>query len=107
MGNMLKAELKAKINQLWDRFWAGGLANPLTAIEQVSYLIFIKRLEELDEINKNRASFFACPALFNSLSSFPLLSQRKEPWAGKRTGTVRSTTSRAARKFPCIRPAAQ
>lgn len=52
---MLKAELKAKINQLWDRFWAGGLANPLTAIEQVSYLIFIKRLEELDEINKNRA----------------------------------------------------
>ena len=52
---MLKAELKSKINQLWDRFWAGGLANPLTAIEQISYLIFIKRLEEMDEINKNRA----------------------------------------------------
>ncbi len=52
---MLKAELKSKINQLWDRFWAGGLANPLTAIEQISYLIFIKRLEDMDEITKNRA----------------------------------------------------
>ncbi len=52
---MLKPELKAKINQIWDRFWSGGLANPLTAIEQISYLIFIKRLEELDEINKSRA----------------------------------------------------
>jgi len=52
---MLKSELKSKINQLWDRFWSGGLANPLTAIEQISYLIFIKRLEEMDEINKNRA----------------------------------------------------
>jgi len=31
---MLKLELKAKINQIWDRFWFGGLANPLTAIEQ-------------------------------------------------------------------------
>ncbi len=45
---MLKAELKSKINQLWDRFWSGGIANPLTAIEQMSYLIFMKRLEDLD-----------------------------------------------------------
>src|SRR3989344_5493697 len=52
---MLKPELKSAINKLWDRFWAGGLANPLTAIEQISYLIFIKRLEELDEQNKQRA----------------------------------------------------
>ena len=45
---MLKAELKSRINQLWDRFWSGGIANPLTAIEQMSYLIFMKRLEDLD-----------------------------------------------------------
>jgi len=45
---MLKADVKSKINQLWDRFWSGGISNPLTAIEQMSYLIFMKRLEDLD-----------------------------------------------------------
>lgn len=45
---MLKPDLKSKINQLWDRFWSGGISNPLTAIEQMSYLIFMKRLEDLD-----------------------------------------------------------
>ncbi|USN45756.1 MAG: SAM-dependent DNA methyltransferase [Candidatus Woesearchaeota archaeon] len=52
---MLAAELKSKINKLWDKFWAGGLANPLTAIEQVSYLIFMKRLEDLDNLHMKRA----------------------------------------------------
>jgi len=52
---MLNSELKSAINKLWDKFWAGGLANPLTAIEQISYLIFIKRLEELDDENAKRA----------------------------------------------------
>jgi len=40
---MLNAEQKSKIDQLWDKFWAGGLTNPLTAIEQISYLSFMKR----------------------------------------------------------------
>ena len=30
-------ELKGKIDQLWNKFWAGGIANPLTAIEQITY----------------------------------------------------------------------
>jgi type I restriction enzyme M protein len=45
---MLDPELKTKINKLWNAFWAGGLANPLSAIEQISYLIFMKRLDDLD-----------------------------------------------------------
>jgi len=45
---MLDAELKSKINQLWDKFWSGGIANPLNAIEQMSYLLFMKRLEDED-----------------------------------------------------------
>jgi type I restriction enzyme M protein len=52
---MLDAELKSKINKLWDAFWAGGLANPLSAIEQISYLIFMKRLDDLDIHHKNAA----------------------------------------------------
>ncbi len=49
---MLDPELKSKINKLWDAFWAGGLSNPLSAIEQISYLIFMKRLDELDTQRK-------------------------------------------------------
>ncbi|BBF66023.1 SAM-dependent DNA methyltransferase [Acidithiobacillus sp. 'AMD consortium'] len=42
-------ELKSKIGQLWDKFWSGGISNPLTAIEQITYLLFMKRLDELDQ----------------------------------------------------------
>jgi type I restriction enzyme M protein len=45
---MLDSELKSKVNQLWDKFWSGGLTNPLQAIEQMSYLLFMKRLEDED-----------------------------------------------------------
>jgi type I restriction enzyme M protein len=51
---MLSPKLKSDIRQLWDAFWAGGVANPLTAIEQITYLVFLKRLEDLDiERGKN------------------------------------------------------
>jgi len=53
---MLEQNLKSKINQLWDKFWSGGIANPLTAIEQMSYLIFIKRIEDEDNKRAKRAT---------------------------------------------------
>lgn len=46
-------ELKSKIDQLWNKFWSGGISNPLTAIEQITYLLFMKRVCELD--NKKKA----------------------------------------------------
>src|SRR3989441_12814023 len=52
---MLDPAMKAKIDKLWNMFWSGGLSNPLTAIEQMSYLIFMKRLEDLDNVNTMRA----------------------------------------------------
>ncbi len=51
----LEPELKSKIDTLWDRFWSGGLSNPLSSIEQMSYLIFMKRLEDMDVAEENRA----------------------------------------------------
>lgn len=42
---MLTTEIKNKIQTLWDRLWAGGHSNPITAIEQISYLLFMKSLE--------------------------------------------------------------
>jgi type I restriction enzyme M protein len=41
-------QLKSKVDALWDKFWSGGIANPITAIEQMSYLIFLKRFEDMD-----------------------------------------------------------
>ena len=42
------SNIKQKVDSLWDKFWSGGISNPLTAIEQMSYLIFLKRLEDND-----------------------------------------------------------
>ncbi len=50
---MLDSDLKSKINQLWDKFWSSGISNPLQAIEQMSYLMFMKRLDD-DEIAKEK-----------------------------------------------------
>lgn len=52
---MLAPELKNQIKRLWNKFWEGGMANPLTAIEQISYLIFMKRLEDMDLVHKKAA----------------------------------------------------
>lgn len=45
--------LKSKISSLWNTLWGGGIANPLTAIEQISYLIFMKKLDD-NETNAER-----------------------------------------------------
>ncbi|RYG14266.1 MAG: SAM-dependent DNA methyltransferase [Chitinophagaceae bacterium] len=44
---MITGELKSKIDRIWDAFWSGGISNPLTVVEQITYLLFIKRLDEL------------------------------------------------------------
>ncbi len=54
---MLTPALRSKVDQLWDKFWSGGIANPLTAIEQISYLLFMRRLDALDEKRRGDAEF--------------------------------------------------
>ncbi|MFM0278653.1 class I SAM-dependent DNA methyltransferase [Paraburkholderia sediminicola] len=54
-------ELKSKIDQLWNKFWSGGISNPLTAIEQITYLLFMKRLDELDLKRQSDAEFTGEP----------------------------------------------
>ena len=53
---MLSKKLQQDVRFLWDAFWSGGIANPLTAIEQITYLIFLKRLEVMDDENAKRDS---------------------------------------------------
>jgi type I restriction enzyme M protein len=42
-------KLRSQVDSLWDKLWSGGLSNPLDAIEQLSYLIFLKQLDEREQ----------------------------------------------------------
>lgn len=49
--------LKSKIDELWKKFWAGGISNPLSAIEQITFLLFMKRMDRLDSEQQESADF--------------------------------------------------
>ncbi|MFD3757486.1 N-6 DNA methylase [Streptomyces sp. NPDC058622] len=51
----MTGELKSKIDRLWDAFWSGGISNPLEVIEQITYLMFIRRIDILEQAKENRA----------------------------------------------------
>lgn len=53
---MLTGDIKNKINQIWDAFWSGGISNPMEVIEQMTYLLFIKRLDELHTAREKKAN---------------------------------------------------
>lgn len=50
---MLNQNIKNKISNLWDMFWAAGTANPLTALEQISYLLFMRRAEDVGLVDED------------------------------------------------------
>lgn len=53
---MITGELKSKVDAIWDAMWAGGIANPMQVVEQLTYLLFIKRLDELHTLREKKAS---------------------------------------------------
>lgn len=53
---MITGELKNKIDKIWETFWTGGITNPLTVIEQFTYLLFIKGLDEVETKNEQEAA---------------------------------------------------
>ncbi len=53
---MITGELRSKIDRVWDAFWSGGISNPLEVIEQITYLMFIRRLEEIQTAKERRAN---------------------------------------------------
>ncbi len=65
---MITGELRSQVDRLWDAFWSGGISNPLEVIEQITYLLFIKRLDELHTAQEKRANRLKRPIenpLFN------------------------------------------
>ena len=53
---MITGELKSKVDNIWNTMWSGGISNPLSVIEQLTYLLFIKRLDELHILKEAKAA---------------------------------------------------
>ena len=53
---MLTGDIRNQIDQLWNAFWIGGISNPLEVIEQITYLLFIRRLDELHTLEERKAA---------------------------------------------------
>ena len=53
---MLSGEIRGQIDRIWDAFWTGGISNPLEVIEQITYLLFLRRLDELHTLEELKAT---------------------------------------------------
>lgn len=58
---MLTGDIRNQVDQIWNAFWSGGVSNPLSVIEQITYLLFIKRLDDLHTLEENKASTLGSP----------------------------------------------
>ena len=69
---MITGEIKSKVDKLWTTFWNNGISNPLSVIEQISYLLFIKRLDDLELAKERKAQRLGQPV------KNPLFSQEQQ-----------------------------
>ncbi|AYN39435.1 SAM-dependent DNA methyltransferase [Streptomyces dangxiongensis] len=58
---MITGDIKARIDRVWDTFWSGGISNPTDVIEQITYLLFIRRLDDLHTAALQRAQVLGRP----------------------------------------------
>ena len=52
---MITGDLESKVDRVWDAFWTGGISNPLEVIEQIPYLLFLKRRDDRQQLALRRA----------------------------------------------------
>src|ERR1035441_37407 len=52
---MINSNVRSQIDALWNAFWTGGISNPLEVIEQITYLLFLKRLDDLHTLEENKS----------------------------------------------------
>ncbi|HAU2307376.1 TPA: SAM-dependent DNA methyltransferase [Legionella pneumophila] len=53
---MITGDIKNKVDQIWNTFWSGGISNPLSVIEQITYLLFAKRLDDIHTAREAQAN---------------------------------------------------
>ena len=86
---MLTGEIRNQIDRIWDTFWSGGISNPLEVIEQITYLLFLKRLDEQETAEELKANQTKKPM---ERRFFP---EGKD----KKNGPIRTTAGRASRTW--------
>ncbi len=58
---MITGDIKNKVDQVWNTFWTGGVSNPLSVIEQITYLLFAKRLDDMQTAKEAQANLLGEP----------------------------------------------
>ncbi|MBI2801421.1 MAG: N-6 DNA methylase [Gammaproteobacteria bacterium] len=53
---MITGTIKSQIDQIWNAFWSGGISNPLEVIEQITFLLFLRRLDDLHTLEENKSA---------------------------------------------------
>ena len=91
---MITGELKSKIDSLWEIFWTGGLTNPIDVIEQMTYLMFIRELDDTDSRHVKESRMLGLP--YESIFS-------KEVHIGERVVDGNQLKWRTFRDFPAAK----
>ena len=73
---MITGELKNQVDKIWEAFWTGGISNPLTVIEQFTFLLFLRRMDERQLLEEKKANLIGSPVQ----SSLYTESQKKFRW---------------------------
>jgi HsdM N-terminal domain len=53
---VITGAIKSQVDKVWDAFWSGGISNPLEVIEQITYLLFLRRLDDMQILEENKAT---------------------------------------------------
>ena len=77
---MLSPQLRNKVHGLWTMFWSAGMTNPLVAIEQITYLLFLRQLEHFDDVRKEsgKPTIYCIRQILDSQGK-PVLDKDKNP----------------------------
>lgn len=103
---MLTGSLRSRIDSLWDSFWSGGISNPLEVMEQITYLLFLKRLDDLQILAENKANRLGQPI---ESPIFPEGGDDSGPYTDMRWSTLKNMAPEAMyevmqrRVFPFLR----
>jgi hypothetical protein len=71
---MITGAIKSQIDQIWNAFWSGGISNPLEVIEQITYLLFLRRLDDLHTLEENKSARLPGPSERQLRHPQPLIS---------------------------------
>lgn len=58
---MLTGEIRSQVDSIWNAFWSGGISNPMEVLEQITYLLFIRRLNDAHTLEESKSQLLKIP----------------------------------------------